>query len=369
MPQGNKLLEQLMHHYTKDDLLAMAHIKGIPAKSAERKAVIAEKVSEFLLQPDTLTRYLLWCEDMDFYHILAMAGVDVKEDAADFGEELPWGFLHTGYFFVEDDDSAPCLPDDVQELMRKIWSSDLRTSHRQHAWVRRCLSLGVQLYGYLPYPILARLLRQKVQYGVAVSALPQLLKDIPPELNPYGEDERGIYDQELEFLLPHLEFPAAEEDYYIPSAVEIENHIFYTTAFQAMMDQQEESLRTKYRQPFLNIRAIMLHLCALKALECQEYTMPDLIVMEGDPALCNADMGILTEMGTRLCVLFHKVDRHIRRICYHGFTYAEWETRNRTPSRALLTDAAQGAAPHIQQTAKVISLDEQRRQREKRNKK
>ena len=147
------------------------------------------------------------------------------------------------------------------------------------------------------------------------------------------------------------------------------NGVVDPAAFQAMMDQQEESLRTKYRQPFLNIRAIMLHLCALKALECQEYTMPDLIVMEGDPALCNADMGILTEMGTRLCVLFHKVDRHIRRICYHGFTYAEWETRNRTPSRALLTDAAQGAAPHIQQTAKVISLDEQRRQREKRNKK
>ncbi len=371
MGQETLLREQLPQSLTKDDLILMARNKGIPVRQSERKGVISDRIAEYLLQPEILQRYLLWSEDADFYCILKMAGIDVLKEQSESGpDQEPWGFLFTGYLFLDNEGGPLILPDDVQELIRKIWSQEMLLTHREYVWIRACLAIGTQLYGILPQGILARLLRQRVQYGIAASALPHLLEDIPEEFNPYVQNEQGIYNLEMEQLLPQLDFPADTEDYYIPSASEIEHHIFYTKEVHALLEEHSGALRTKYSHPFLNIGETMLRLCSLKSLECQEYTMADLVAMEGDPALYNEELGMLTELGKRLCTLFHKVDRKVRRICYHGFTAEEWETRKRSQRRTGVPAApAEDEVQRPQQMAKVISLEEQRRQRERRGKK
>ena len=365
MKQNVQLYDQLMEYYTKQDLLEMGKIKQIPVKASQRKGEIALQMAGEMLRPEVMSRYLRWMKPGECSGFLAMAGVEELWEETEESEELfPWRLLYTGYMFFDEYGGDPFLPEDVRKLVRKVWTSEMQASYRQYAWILRCMELGTQLYGVMPYPILARLIRQKVQYGVAVSALPQLLEDIPPELNPYGFGEKGIYVAEIEPLLFKLEFPEDSEDYYIPSVMEIENQIFYTEEFQNLMNAKLHAWKQKFQQPFLDIEETLWMLCSMKSLECATCHMADLIALEGDLALYDEESQELTALGTQLCRMLQKLDRYFRRVRYHGFTKEEWdERRSKQPiSWGRQLSVVETPKP---QSAKIISLDEQRAKRKK----
>ena len=367
MPQRTQLYEALMRYYTKQDLLEMARSKKVPAKMSQRKGDIARQVAEGMLRPEAISSYLCWLDTEDCYSFLCMAGVEGAGEELEEREELfPWKLLYTGYMFMDEDGGDPFLPEDVRKLARKVWTPELQATQRRYTWIRQCLELGTQLYGVMPYSILVRLLRQKVQYGMAVSALPRLLEEIPEEINPYGVEEKGIYALRIQPVLYKLEFPEDSEDYYIPSVMEIENRMFYTEAFRNLMAAKLNFWQQKFQQPFLDLERTLWTLCGLKSLECATCHMTELIALEGDPLLHDIETGGLTSLGSQLCRTLQKMDRHFRRVRYHGFTKDEWDERkNKQSVGGTWGQRSVGGEVRNLRTAKVISLDEQREKRKK----
>ncbi len=369
MPTHVQLSDELLISYTKQDLLEMCRFKKIDVKASWRKNEIVGAMTAEMLRPEIMSRYLCWLTTEECCSLLSMAGIEgIQEEAEVWEEEFPWRLLFTGYMFFDEEEGELYLPEDVRALIRKVWTPELQAAQRKYTWIRQCLDLGTQLYGVMPYHILARLLRQKVQYGMAVSVLPQLPEDIPAEINPYGFTDEGIYMEDLEPVLSKLEFPKDTEDYYIPSVMEIENHIFYTMEVQNQLRAKINSWQKKSWPLALDVERLFWMLCSLKAMECATCHMEELIALQGETPLYDEEAGELTVVGEQLCRMLQKSDRLFRRVRYHGFNQEEWEKRqlNRYPEQITGSQASDVREPP--RTAKIISLDEQRRQRAKRRK-
>lgn len=367
MKRSAHLYEQLMDYYTKQELLEMGKAKKIPVRSNLRKGEIALQMAEEMLRPEVVSRYLRWLDPDECHSFLSLAGVeDTWGEDEDIEEWLPWRLLYTGYMYFDEESGELFLPEDVRNLVRRVWTPEQKSLCKQYTWIRQCIELGTQLYGVMPYDILARLIRQKVQYGAAVSVIPRIMEDIPPEMNTYGIGEKGIYSMDIEPVLFKLEFPEDTEDYYIPSVMEIENGIFYTKEFQNIMTAKLNVWKQKFQHPFLDIENTIWLICKMKSLECASCPMTELIALVGDYDLYDEDSHALTAIGNQLCRALQKSDRHFRRVRYHGFTKDEWDERKSSrPQETAWKRNPSAAERREPQTAKIISLDEQREKRKK----
>ncbi len=364
-----KLYDQLLDAYTKQDLLELCRCKGIGVRTAQRKHEIAAQMAEEMLRPEVMRRYLCWLTTEECCSLLSMAGIESAQEAVEeWEEEFPWRLLYTGYMFYDEEEGELFLPEDVRSLVRKVWTPELQATQRKYTWIRQCLELGTQLYGVMPYPILARLLRQKVQYGMAVSVLPRLPEDIPAEINPYGFSQEGIYLEEFEPILSQLEFPGESEDYYIPSVMEIENQIFYTPEVLNLVRARIGAWKKKYWPVAYDMERLFWMVCSLKSMECATCHMDKLLSLQGENPLYDEETHKMTVLGEQLCKLLQKADRQFRRVRYHGFNQAEWEKRRRTLEFEQKPGTSTGEERPPIRSAKIISLDEQRRQRAKRRK-
>lgn len=366
MKKSIGLYGQLMASCTKQDLVALAKRKHVPIKAAMRKGDICRLVAEEMLRPDVMTLYMQWLDPYEREYLLFLAGLGEPIDTGEFEDE--WMFsmnlFETGYLFLDEVGADPYLPEDVIKLIRKVWTPELKKGCQQYEWIVRCLELASQLYCVVPYTVLARLVRQKVQYGVAVSALPHILETMPLEINHYSIGETCVHDVALEPFLLKLEFPEAGDDYYIPSVYEIENGIFYTEELDRLMRLRIEDLRSKYSQELWCVEETAWQICTLKSLECATCAMSDLLALEDAPELYDYDVEGLTELGVKVCESFKKLDKYFRRVCYNGFTKKEWDARhNKQPVQLPLDRRPQTTEPRATQSAKVISLEERRRQK------
>ena len=368
MKKSIGLYDQLMDSCTKQDLVALARKKHVPIKATMRKGEIARLVTDEMLRPDVMTEYIQWLDSEDREFLLSMVGLGEPVDGDSIEDELifPISLFETGYMFIDEVGEDPFLPEDVKNLIRKVWTPELKEGCRQYEWIARCLELSTQIYGVVPYTVLARLIRQKVQYGVAVSALPHILETMPEEVNCYSIGEDSVHDKALDPLLLKLEFPEDGEDYYIPSVYEIENSTFYTEELERLMKLRIEDLRQKYQHELWCVEETAWRICTLKSMECTTCSMKDLLAVDGDPELYDDETDTLTELGEKVCESFKKLDKHFRRVCYHGFTKKEWDSRhNNQPVQLPLDRRTQTTGPKPTQSAKVISLDERRRQKNK----
>ncbi len=223
-----ELYEQLMESCTKQDLIVMAKTKNIAVKTSMRKGDIARMLADKMLRPDVMGDYIKWMNFRERNFLLSLAGIEPPVDDITDMEEMmfPMNLFESGYLFFDEFDGTPFLTEDVKNLLRKVWTREMKGGCRQYEWVIQCLELAAQIYGIVPYTVLARLIRQKVQYGMAVSALPRLLREIPEDISHYSVGDKSVYDKAIEPLVSKLEFPSEGEDYYIPSVYEIENGIF-----------------------------------------------------------------------------------------------------------------------------------------------
>lgn len=368
MKKSIGLYDQLMNSCTKQDLVLLARKKHVPIKAAMRKGDIARLVTDEMLRPDVMTEYMQWLDPEDREFLLSMVGLGEPIDGYEIEDEwiFPMSLFETGYLFLDEVGEDPFLPEDVKNLIRKVWTPEFKNLCRQYEWIIRCLELATQIYGVVPYTVLARLIRQKVQYGVAVSALPRILETMPEEINHYSIGENSIHDKALEPLLLILEFPESGEDYYIPSVSEIENSIFYPEELDRLMKLRIEDLRQKYQHELWCVEETAWRICTLKSLEGATCRMKDLLAVDGDPELYDEETDTLTELGEKVCESFKKLDKYFRRVRYHGFTKKEWDARhNKQPVQLPLDRRHQAISSKPTQSAKVISLDERRRQKNK----
>lgn len=368
MKKNSGLYDLMMEYYTKQDIMALARRKHVSVKTNMRKGDIARLVADEMLRPEVMTEYIQWLDSDEREFLLSMVGLGEPDEGDGIEDDLmlPMSIWETGYMFFSEIGEDPFLPEDVKNLIRKMWTPELKESCRQYEWIVRCLELATQIYGIVPYTVLARLIRQKVQYGVAVSALPRILETMPIEINHYSIGDDSVHDIALEPFLMKLEFPEVGEDYYIPSVFEIENGLFYTEELERLMKLRIEDLRQKYHHELWCVEETAWRICTLKTLECSTCSMKDLFAVDGDPELYDDEMDVLTELGEKVCDSFKKLDRYFRRVQYHGFNKQEWDARhNNQPVQLPLDRHPQTIGPKPTQSAKVISLDERRRQKNK----
>lgn len=366
MKKNIGLYDLMMEFYTKKDIMLLARKKNLSVKSTMRKGDMARLLADEMLRPDVMIEYIQWMDSDERELLLSMVGLGEPGDGIEDEMLLPISLWESGYLFYGEVGEDPFLPEDVKNLVRKVWTPELKKCCKQYEWIVRCLELATQIYGIVPYTVLARLIRQKVQYGVAVSALPRILETMPVEVNHYSIGEDSVHDKALDSLLLKLELPEDGEDYYIPSVSEIENNIFYPEELDRLMKLRIEDLKRKYHHELWCVEDTAWRICTLKSLECATCSMRDLLAVDGDPELYDDETDALTELGEKVCDSFRKLDRHFRRVQYHGFTRKEWDARhNNQPVQLPLDRRPQVTGQKPTQSAKVISLDERRRQKNK----
>lgn len=180
-PGGLYSMNALLECYTKEDLRGMAHDQGLPFSSANTKKELAQKISEFLLNPETIRRYFSLLDDREievFEKVLENSGLTLipPEEEDDF-----YTLRDIGYVFIGEDLMTD-IPKELHDLYPKICDNAFHERRHKLLWIRKCLNHIIPpYYAIIPMKKLCRICRRTSDPVIQADEVPDLVRAIPED--------------------------------------------------------------------------------------------------------------------------------------------------------------------------------------------
>ena len=233
--EGILLRQMLMAASDKEDLAFHAKELGLRRLSGLRKAELAEKISNELLQPQVMRRRTaVWTSSERALFERSMEDPFVlSEEEADLASD----FLTSDYAFLNAEHQLR-IPVDVARLYKKLDTREYRQYARKLSWLSECLYYASWMYGIFPKSVLLTLFNSRKGLHVSEKELEQLCADFPKDLMMccWSEDKNTIVADDLmkpaePWRYESLQKEQDGKDFYFPETSEVED--FYRNGYPA----------------------------------------------------------------------------------------------------------------------------------------
>lgn len=212
--------------YKKTELESYAKTLGIKRISSLKKAEIAEKVAEELLNPEVMGKRLAILDDTQ----IALFEKAAKNAFIPTETELDAAYEACALDYMQiSEDGMLEVAEDVAEAYEKVDKGTFNKKRKEISWLAKCLSFSATLYGVVPVQTLCEIYTSRPHYHADKESLLALFDEIPNEVNPCVLSEDVILDKQL-----------VEENSYEALLNEQEGKSFYFPTWQ-----QVEELSSK----------------------------------------------------------------------------------------------------------------------------
>ncbi len=221
MPK-NKLCDCL-EQYTKDDLTFFAKKLGVGRISNLKKAEIAKRIADFMLNPEIMKRRLSILTDTQIalFERAIQHPVHPTEDELDDActiNEMDYGILTINDVLV--------VPMDVQETYVTINTLEFQEYRKRTSWLIKCLDVHNAFYGIAPVDILYKVYQNRPKYKIGKEAMLDLFHKIPVDLNDsYLVGDYILHETYYEEAsIKKLADMQRDKEFYIPNYHEVEDY-------------------------------------------------------------------------------------------------------------------------------------------------
>lgn len=185
---------------------------------AERRKLVADRYEE----PGMLERYLRCISDVEWQSIKHAVEWETWRYYLLPGEDDFTRLWSEAFLFRTKYDEIE-TPDEVREIFPKLDADPFfQKRRREISWIRDCAEMAVQLYGFAPLSVVARLTQLKSGYGSTEAQVADALRELTPVQRVHGVDEStgDIYrrDLELKSVREYRQKLREDLDYMIPEA-------------------------------------------------------------------------------------------------------------------------------------------------------
>ena len=170
-------LDKYIVQMSKEYLLDTAHDLGIRTKTSDKKAVLAAKIREYMMNPQNLERMLLTLtdEEMDLFDLIAASpGITLKPEEIFFEHDVFYSLVFTNTA------KRSFIPSEFVKLYNEIKRRELQYKRKQAQWI---LAIADDIldyyYGFMPLEKFCRLCRRKANPSITPDEVPGILKAIP----------------------------------------------------------------------------------------------------------------------------------------------------------------------------------------------
>ena len=207
--------------YKKTELESYAKTLGIKRISSLKKAEIAEKVADELLNPEVMAKRLAILDD---------AQIALFEKAAKGAFMATEAEMDTAYeacaldYMQVSEERMLEVTEDVAEAYEKMDRETFEKKRKEVSWLAKCLSFSAAMYGVAPVDTVRTVYESRPHYHADKETFMALFDEIPYEINPCVISEDVIMDRKLiagdayEALLNEQQ----GKKFYVPSWQQVE---------------------------------------------------------------------------------------------------------------------------------------------------
>lgn len=243
----NTKLQEALERYQKDGLLDYAYELGLTGVSKLKKAELAERIAEQMLEPEELF-YRMAILDNQSIAIFekALKGTyhydDKTMDRVFAIKEMHLGWASKGEFWV--------FPD-VAKAWEKVKGEEFSRYQKRASWVWKCVYWCEKMYAFTPMDIFLEVINSKKGMRMKTDETIEMFYHFPIDRLWSGmmDDEflvNRVYAADEERGEALLE-QQADKEFYIPSSQEVEEHydelaLLSTPAYQKLKKFMENCL-------------------------------------------------------------------------------------------------------------------------------
>ena len=167
--------------YKKTELESYAKTLGIKRISSLKKAEIAEKVADELLNPEVMAKRLAILDD---------AQIALFEKAAKGAFMATEAEMDTAYeacaldYMQVSEEGMLEVTEDVAEAYEKMDRETFEKKRKEVSWLAKCLSFSAAMYGVAPVDTVRTVYESRPHYHADKETFMALFDEIPYETNP-----------------------------------------------------------------------------------------------------------------------------------------------------------------------------------------
>ena len=260
-PDGNTLREILIQCYDKKSLIQIAKDLGLKKPSALSLGDLSSRISQELLRPDRMKRFLICFSDTVISAFeKALKQADSYEPSSGFEVLDLENFEALDYLFWHDNDSNCEIPMDVKEAYYNISTPDFHKERQAFVWLAACLNIVQFYYVSIPLKEFCHLYRKNGQ-GTDKEII-TMIKEHPDQINPCV-----IADDML------VAKPALKDNLYRKILKVQESKSFYFPEKQEIMDLWDYRF-PRHQKEYCRLKNFLTSKCGLDEAEaiklCQQ---------------------------------------------------------------------------------------------------
>ena len=212
-------LKEILSHYDKESLKHIAEGQNIVLRSRDTKAIMIEKIHEYISAPTVMENYFL-CIDNEEWKALKK----VRHTTTTFidMEEMDFPVLYAGAYIAYADGLGIVIPDEIKEYFDKTNNMEFTQRRRRRYWLLQCINAAVVLYGIAPISTLVPLFNRRKKYKSNIQEIRQEIHQIPANIIDGLLRDDTLYALDLWPDDRGLLKAQGDKPFYIPTVKEIE---------------------------------------------------------------------------------------------------------------------------------------------------
>lgn len=230
-------LSQRMNVYDKESLKSFAQDLGLRKISKLKKAELADKIAEKLLEPETMFYRASILTDREIS--VLEKGFDEPVEFQEKDRKAVDTLNEIDYIAVSD--TKYFVTNDVASVWKQVKDEKFKAYQKRASWVWKCLYWAEEMYGYTPVQILLDVVNSKKGFRMEAEELEEIFDHFPEDLLRTVKMEDffvGIkYVEDID-ALDALGYAQADKSYYIPAADEV-NELYKSGALLSGKEYQD----------------------------------------------------------------------------------------------------------------------------------
>lgn len=215
-------VRNILNLQKKESIYQIAKELDIPGRSSLNKTGLIDAVTENLLMQDTVQKYMLRFSEKQYQ--IFTNGMDNPLILQNEQEKTELQELQRyGYVFV--DGMTAVIPPEVKSIVESLNADKLNAEHNKVIWLRKCIRLGMDIYGIMTEDLLEKMFNSQPTYHMPMEEVTKLYIEYS-DLFPYCRFGSGVFipaETSLEELR-HLLNRQNGRKYYIAGRQEIEDY-------------------------------------------------------------------------------------------------------------------------------------------------
>lgn len=326
-------LQDILESYTKQDLLDIAREKEMKGYSKYKKKRLAEKIAEFMLNPEEMRRYFYCFSDEQIQSFeRAVRAKDIYEEQPDDNFDRVY---QSGYIGMTSNDGF-MVPQDVADLYQKINKKELEQTRKQRSALLDCFRAARVLYGIVPITEMLNLFNSYWSEPVDVGQLIAEFEQIPLIFQDFVLIGDHFYHRSLYPLDRGLLKAQGDRAFYYPSREEIGDlAAFGCLPNDPYLKQLTENLVRQMR--------VDPDIAEMAAIECQQEicsggSMQDVMDLLVEYGIADGNLKKLERLAGMLTEFWN----HTRMLLNRGFRPSELRQNEQAADNIIKFPTARG---------------------------